>query len=78
MKSLTVANLKSQFSTILEDLRQGKEITIEYGKSHEKIGVIVPYKKYKPAKRKVGILENKASCEIVGDFKITDEDLLSL
>jgi len=77
MKTLTVANLKSQFSNVVKDLRQGKEITIEYGKSHDKLGVIVPYEKYKPTKRKLGILENKASYEIISDFKITNEDLLS-
>lgn len=75
---MTVANLKSQFSSVINDLRHGKEITIEYGKCHQKLGVIIPYEKYKPTKRKIGILDNKASFEIKENFKITDEELLSL
>ncbi len=29
-------------------------------------------------KRKIGILEGKATCKISKDFKITDEELISL
>lgn len=75
---MTVAHLKSQFSNVIDDLRRGEEITIEYGKRHQKIGVIVPYEKYKPLKRKIGILDNKASFKMQKNFKITDEELLSL
>lgn len=77
MKTMTVANLKSKFSLVLDDLRRGEEIVIEYGKSHEKLGVIVPYKKYNPVQRKIGILK-KASFEMKEDFKMTEEELLSL
>ena len=35
-------------------------------------------KKYeKKQKRKIGILENKASYKIVGDFKISEKELIS-
>ena len=78
MKTMTVANLKAQFSQVVKDLRNGEEITIEYGKGHKKLGVIIPYDKYKPVKRKIGIAEKKASYGINGNFKITDEELLSL
>jgi len=78
MKTLTVANLKAQFSKVIKNLNNGQEIMIEYGKSHKKIGIIVPYKKYKTAKRKIGILQNKASYQIMDDFKISSKELLSL
>jgi antitoxin (DNA-binding transcriptional repressor) of toxin-antitoxin stability system len=78
MKTLTVANLKANFSVVLDDIKKGQEIIVEYGKKHEKLAVIIPYKKYNKTKRKVGILKGKASYEIRPDFKMTDEELLSL
>ncbi|MCK5154908.1 MAG: type II toxin-antitoxin system Phd/YefM family antitoxin [Spirochaetales bacterium] len=78
MRTMTVANLKSQFSSVLNDLRHGEKIIIEYGKSHEKLGVIIPYNEYKPKKRKIGILGSNASFTMKDDFKMTDEELVSL
>ncbi len=77
MKTMTVAKLKAQFSSVLDDVRNGEEVVIEYGKSHEKLGVIVPYEKYKPQKRKLGVLEHKAEYKVGKKFNITDEELLS-
>ena len=77
MKTMTVGNLKTKFSAVLNDLRHGEEIVIEYGKTHEKLGVIIPYSKYKPIKRKIGILKD-ASFKMTDDYKMTDEELLSL
>lgn len=78
MKSMTVALLKSGFSGVLDDIRRGEEITIEYGKGHRKLAVIIPYAKYQPHRKKVGILEGKASFKIRGNFKISDRELLAL
>ncbi|MEW6527325.1 MAG: type II toxin-antitoxin system Phd/YefM family antitoxin [Spirochaetota bacterium] len=79
MKVFQVGELKSKFSHVLDFIRKGEEITISYGKKKEKIAVIVPYSKYNKAKhRKLGILKNKASFKIHGDFKTTDEELLNL
>ncbi len=78
MKTLTIGNLKSNFSHVINDVKQGRDVIIEYGKKHEKLAVIIPYKKWDRKKRKVGILKGKATYKIIGDFKITDEDLFSL
>lgn len=78
MKALTVAHLKANFSDVITSVKKGEEIIIEYGKKHEKIAVIVPYKKYGQKKRKVGLLKGKASFTINDDFNISDEDLLTL
>ena len=78
MKTLTVGKLKANFSQILDFIKNGEEIIIEFGKKHEKIAVIIPYKRYNLKKRKVGILKGKASFKIKNDFKMTDEELLSL
>lgn len=77
MKNLQVGELKSKFSKVLEDIKKGEEITISFGKKHEKIAVIIPYSKYKKnIHRKLGILENKASFQIKNSFTISDEELL--
>ena len=78
MKTLQVANLKANFSEILEDVKKGEEITISYGRKKEKIAVIVPYSKCKKSmNRKLSILEGKASYEISENFKLTDEEFLN-
>ncbi len=78
MKTMTVALLKAQFSSVIEGLRKGEGVTIEYGRNHQKLGVIIPFDQYKPKKRKVGIFERKASYRIVGDFKIDTDEMLGL
>lgn len=78
MKNLQVAELKTNFSEILEEVKNGEEITISFGRKKEKIAVIIPYSKYKKnIKRKLGLLENKASYKIEKNFKFSDYDLLN-
>jgi len=77
MKNLQVGEFKSKFSKVIEDIRNGEEITISFGKKKEKIAVLIPYSKYKKkSQRKLGILENKASFKLDKDFKISDDELL--
>ena len=77
MKTLQVGELKTKFSQVIEDLKSGEEITISYGKKHEKIAVIIPYSKYKSSStRQLDILSGKASYHISQDFAISDESLL--
>lgn len=77
MKIFSVGNLKANFSQALEDIKNGEEIIIEYGKKHERLAVIIPYKKFKQVNRKIGILEGEASYKIKKDFQITDNELFS-
>lgn len=81
MKTLTVGEFKSKFSEVIDIIRKGGEIAVSFGKRKEKIAVLVPDDKYKSRrsnKRKLGILESKASFHLKDDFKMTDKDLLSL
>jgi antitoxin (DNA-binding transcriptional repressor) of toxin-antitoxin stability system len=78
MKTLTIAHLKADFSSIINEVRNGEEILVEYGKKREKVAIIIPYKKYNRKKRKIGILKGKASFSLDKNFKISDEELLSL
>lgn len=79
MQTMTVAQFKSHFSEVLNLVQHGEDIVISYGKKKEKIAVLVPFAHYegKP-QRTLGLLAGKASFVIAGDFKISDDELLSL
>lgn len=78
MKTLSIGELKTNFSAVLGLIRKGEEITISYGKNKEKVAVILPYDHYKPkAERELGLLKGKAGCVIRDDFEITDEEMVS-
>jgi len=79
MQTMTVSQFKAHFSEVLDLIQHGEDIVISYGKKKEKIAVLVPFANYggKP-QRILGLLAGKASFSITGDFKITDDELLSL
>ena len=79
MQTMTVGHFKAHFSQVLDIVQHGEDIVISYGKKKEKIAVLVPYDRYegKPV-RTLGLLAGKASFSIPADFKVSDDELLSL
>lgn len=75
MKKVSVAHLKAHFSEILQSIRDGEEFVIEFGKKHEKLAVLLPYKKFRQ-KRQLGALKNQASFQKSPHFKMIDEEFL--
>jgi len=77
METMTVAELKAKFSSVLDRLKAGEEIVISYGKRREKVGVLIPYEKFHraPVKR-LGILKDRGRCIIHDDFEMDDQELL--
>jgi antitoxin (DNA-binding transcriptional repressor) of toxin-antitoxin stability system len=80
MKTLTVGDLKTNFSEVLKDVQNGESIAISYGKKKKIIAYLVSEIKTesKKPKRKLGLLEGKATFKWVGDGKITEEEFLGL
>ncbi|HVA11425.1 MAG TPA: hypothetical protein VNG32_04665 [Candidatus Dormibacteraeota bacterium] len=78
MKTLTVAKLKSQFSTVVSDLRQGQEIVITYGRNKEPLATIVPQSKMQKPNYAVqlGDLKQQGWTYTLRDFTISDNELL--
>lgn len=75
------ADFKSQFSDVLDKVRQGEEVVLGYGRKIEKIAVRVPYDKYrrtmaKGQTRRAGSLAGKGKVIFQDDFKISDDELL--
>lgn len=79
MKHVTMHEISSNFINILKIVQNGEDIVITGDQGQEKLAVILPYKKYSHKnKRVLGQLKGKATYKIKEDFKITDEELLSL
>jgi antitoxin (DNA-binding transcriptional repressor) of toxin-antitoxin stability system len=85
MKALTYNEVIDNILKILEMVQSGEEIVIKNIKTQENVAVIIPYKKYqkknnlkKKQERQLGILKGKASFKVRENFKITDEELLTL
>jgi len=79
MKSLSVGEIKTQFSDVLEKVQQGESFGITYGKSKKLVAEINPPKtKEKKKKRKLGAWKGKVEFVFAENFKMTDEELLDL
>lgn len=78
MERMTVGEFKAHFSDVLKKVQAGKEIGISYGKKKEIVARLVPPESNKGIKRKIGLLEGKASVKFNKEYKITEEELLGL
>lgn len=74
---MSVGEFKTHFSEVIEQVKSGKKVAVTYGKKKEIIGYFLP-ELPQGNKRKLGILEGKASAVFKADFKITEEDFLNL
>lgn len=78
MKTMTVGELKTHFSEVLEQLaRNGEPIAISYGRKRQKVAALVPYSQIATdAKRPLGVMKGRGHCVIHDDFRMSDEELL--
>jgi antitoxin (DNA-binding transcriptional repressor) of toxin-antitoxin stability system len=77
MKAMPVGEIKTHFSRILDEVKNGKKIGILFGRAKKPVAMIVPYEE-KKTERKIGILDGKAIIEFKNDFKMTAEELCRL
>lgn len=77
MKTMTVGELKSRFSEVVKEVRQGESIILCFGRRQEKIAVIMPYNRsLLPEKRKIGRYQDQLVCEFTEGFSFTDQEFL--
>ena len=62
----------------LRKCRQAKRLEFLMGKKKEIVARLVPPESNKGIKRKIGLLEGKASVKFNKEYKITEEELLGL
>jgi prevent-host-death family protein len=78
MQAVSVGELKSRFSEILERVAKGEEVIISFGKSRKKVAVLLPYASYRPkGQRKLGLLKGRGECVIHRNFKMSDEEMMT-
>jgi antitoxin (DNA-binding transcriptional repressor) of toxin-antitoxin stability system len=78
MKAMPVGEVKTHFSEVLEEVKQGNRIGILYGRTKKPVAMIVPYIEEKTSKRKIGILDGKIKINFRDDFEMTTEELLDM
>ncbi len=77
MKTMPVGELKAHFSQVVEEVKNGEEIVVSYGKKHENVAVLIPYSTYRKKNRiRLGLLKDQGSAEFGDDFKMTAEELI--
>jgi antitoxin (DNA-binding transcriptional repressor) of toxin-antitoxin stability system len=77
MKTLTVAEVKTHFSDILFQVKNGEKVKILYGKSKKPIAMIIPLEDMGTS-REIGLLDNIASFKEEGNGKISVEEFLGI
>ena len=75
---MAVGELKTHFSEILEEVRNGKKVGILYGRKKKPVAMIVPYSEENKQERKIGILDGKAIINFSDNFEMTAEELCNL
>ncbi|WP_426667326.1 type II toxin-antitoxin system Phd/YefM family antitoxin [Mucilaginibacter sp. McL0603] len=78
MKTMTVGEFKTHFSDVIEQVKSGEKIAVTFGKKKQVVGYFLPELPEPKGKRKLGILEGKASVDFHSNFKITEEEFLGL
>jgi antitoxin (DNA-binding transcriptional repressor) of toxin-antitoxin stability system len=77
MKMVSVAAFKSNFDRLLDEVRQGEQIAIQYGRRKEIVAILTPPPRpAAEAVRRLGVLSRKARFKIRPDFKMTEADLI--
>jgi antitoxin (DNA-binding transcriptional repressor) of toxin-antitoxin stability system len=78
MTEMTIGEFKTRFSEVVKKVKTGEKIAVTSGKKKEIVGYFVPEIPKNQDKRKLGILEGKATATFKDDFKITIEEFLNL
>lgn len=75
MRTLTVTDIETHFSDIIEEVINGEKFQILFDISKEPVAMIIPMQNQKKS-RKIGVLDGKALFKINGDSKISEEEFL--
>ncbi len=73
MKTMTVADVKTNFSKVLDEVEAGEKIAITYGRKKEIKAMLIPVTTSKP-KRKLGLLKEKGSFKFIGGHNTSEKE----
>jgi prevent-host-death family protein len=77
MRTVSVGDLKANFSEILKDIDKGEKIIVTFGKKSKKMAVIVPFNEYFGKKRKLGLLAKRGKVWFSNDWSMTEEEFVA-
>jgi prevent-host-death family protein len=79
MTSLSLAEAKAKFSSVVEAAQAGESTIVTKGRSKTPVAVVVPIDEWehKQTKRQLGSLAHLGPVLFAKDWKMTDEDLIS-
>lgn len=78
MKTMSVGELKANFSEVLKMVIAGEEIGIMFGKKKEIVAKVVSLDIEKKQDRILGLLEGKCKVEFGPNFNITEDEFLGI
>ena len=79
MLKMTVGELKAQFSTVIDEVKQGNSVEVLYGRLKKPLAVISPVDTIEKKKRRIpGLWVGKGKLEEVDGGKITLEEFFGV
>ena len=76
MRSLSVREIKAEFSKVLAMVRRGERIGVASGTSGEPVARIVPYEPKPVGKREIGFLDEEVTIEFTHDYEMSEDEML--
>ena len=78
MQAMPVGEFKRHFAQVLDEVRKGGSVAIQYGRRKAPVAMIVPYTQCRRGKKRpLGLLAGKAQCVFRDDWALTAEELLN-
>ena len=80
MKTMTTADFKANFSSVVDELKKGNEIAITYGRNKKVLATVVPQSKMiKPDYSvKLGDIKEEGWTYSMNNFEMTESEFLGL
>lgn len=76
MNSVTMTEFRYHFSSVISQVKQGKEFVLINGKNRENIAVITPFPSIPLPERRLGVLKGRGPLVIAEDFQLSEEEFL--
>ena len=79
MKTMTTADFKANFSSVVDELKHGNKVVITYGRKKAPLATIIPQSQLEKPNHsvKIGDLKSQGWTYALNDFEITEEELIN-
>ncbi len=79
MKTMTTADFKANFSSVVDELKHGNKVVITYGRKKVPLATIIPQSQLEKPNHsvRVGDLKSQGWTYALNDFEMTEEELIN-